>query len=960
MKMIDNIKIAKKLPGIIVLLSLVTALLTGTMSYFAARSSLQDEAESKLAAVLSDRAAMASNWLQSIDEDLNTQALNPATLQAVRDFTSGWETISGNQTAYLQDYYINRNPNPTGSKENLDYATDGSAYSRTHAQFHPYFRQFLRDRGYYDVFLFDPKGNLVYSVFKENDYATNVVSGQWAGTDLGKAFTAARNAAATGESVFFDFKPYAPSNNAPASFIAKAIKDAQGRFAGVLAFQMPIDRMNAIMAHNAGLGKTGETYIVGQDALMRSDSRFSDASTILQRKVDTEPVKAAFAGKSDVVVTNDYRGQKVVSAFTTIDFGGTKWAIIAEQDAGEVFAASNGLRNQIFLQILVYIFVISVLGYYAARTIVRPINRLNATMTKLAKGDLSARIPFAKRGDEIGGMARTLATFKEELSTAEASNAENAGITSALNRSQAVIDFTPEGEIVNANENFLNTVGYSLEEIKGKHHRIFCEDKYTGSSEYREFWAKLGRGEYDAGIYKRIGNGGEEIWLRASYNPIFDKDNNVVRVSKFATCITETVLKEQINAGITSALNRSQAVIDFTPEGEILNANENFLNTLGYSLEQIKGKHHRMFCESKYVASNEYSNFWAKLGRGEYDSGVYKRIGANGKEIWIRASYNPIVNEEGKVIRVSKFAADITETVEKEHINAGITTALNRSQAVIDFTPEGKILSANESFLNTVGYQESEIVGQHHSMFAEPAYASSPEYRNFWAKLGRGEFDSGIYKRIGKGGKEIWLQASYNPILDDEGNVIRVTKFASDVTEQTVKDALNAGIIEALNRSQAVIEFEPDGTIVKANENFLQTVGYSESEIVGQHHRMFCDKAYTASSDYAAFWEKLRSGQFNSGTYQRFGKGGDEVWLQAAYNPIFDANGKVSKVAKFASDITQSVRDREAADAERKERAEEQALVVNSLADGLKQLSDGNLTATIDMKFAGDYEKTAY
>ncbi|WP_374381104.1 PAS domain S-box protein [Dongia sp.] len=230
--------------------------------------------------------------------------------------------------------------------------------------------------------------------------------------------------------------------------------------------------------------------------------------------------------------------------------------------------------------------------------------------------------------------------------------------------------------------------------------------------------------------------------------------------------------------------------------------------------------------------------------------------------------------------------------------------ALDKSQAVIEFKPDGTVLTANANFLNAMGYTLDEIRGRHHSMFVDPAYKDSAEYRDFWAKLNRGEFQSAQYKRFGKGGKEVWIEASYNPILNSRGRVIKVVKYATDVSEQKAEYADLLGKIEAIARSQAVIEFELDGTIITANENFLKTLGYTIDEVKGRHHSLFVDPAYRDSADYRQFWENLRKGQFQAGQFRRIGKGGKEVWIEASYNPILDLNGRVWKVVKFATDLT--------------------------------------------------------
>ena len=234
----------------------------------------------------------------------------------------------------------------------------------------------------------------------------------------------------------------------------------------------------------------------------------------------------------------------------------------------------------------------------------------------------------------------------------------------------------------------------------------------------------------------------------------------------------------------------------------------------------------------------------------------------------------------------------------------GQIAAINKSQAVIEFELDGTVQTANDNFLKTLGYTLDEVRGKHHRMFCEPAYVSTAEYKQFWDKLGRGEYESKEYKRIGKGNKEVWIQASYNPIFDHQGRPFKVVKYATDVTSQKLQTADFQGQLAAISKSQAVIEFGLDGIIQTANDNFLKTLGYTLEEIRGKHHRIFCDSTYTGSQEYRTFWEKLNRGEFDSGEYKRIGKGGKEVWIQASYNPIFDLNGKPSKVVKYASDIS--------------------------------------------------------
>ncbi len=356
-----------------------------------------------------------------------------------------------------------------------------------------------------------------------------------------------------------------------------------------------------------------------------------------------------------------------------------------------------------------------------------------------------------------------------------------------------------------------------------------------------------------------------------------------------------------------SALDRSQAVIEFDLNGVILHANAKFLAVMGYELHEIRGRHHSMFVDPADAKSDAYRQFWDKLRRGEYDAREYKRLGKGGREIWIHASYNPVLDRRGKPYKVIKYATDVTQQKQQDALVRGQLDAIDKSQAVILFNLDGSIVDANANFLSTMGYTLDEIKGRHHRIFVDPAYAAGQDYRRFWEKLGRGEYDANEYKRLGKGGREVWIQASYNPIQDSNGRPFRVVKFATDITRQKLASADIHGQIDAIGKSQAVIHFDLDGTIISANENFLSTMGYRMEEIQGRHHRMFVDLDYARSDEYRKFWEKLRAGNYDANEYRRQGKGGREVWIQASYNPIFDMNGKPFKVVKFASDITKSM-----------------------------------------------------
>lgn len=389
------------------------------------------------------------------------------------------------------------------------------------------------------------------------------------------------------------------------------------------------------------------------------------------------------------------------------------------------------------------------------------------------------------------------------------------GKLAALDKVQAVIEFAPDGTVLGANENFLKTLGYTLAEIEGQHHRMFCSPTYTNSLDYRRFWEKLGRGEFDAGEYLRIGKGGKEVWINASYNPILDGAGKVTRVVKFATDVTDQKTKAADSEGKLTAVGKAQAVIEFNLDGTVVGANENFLKVLGYDLREIQGKHHRMFCDGAYTATNEYRAFWEKLNRGEFEAGEFKRITKAGREIWINASYNPIFDASGKPVKVVKFASDVTEAKLAALEFGAKLAAIDKAQAVIEFNLDGTVISANHNFLATLGFELGDIKGKHHRMFCEPTYSNSAEYRAFWEKLNRGELDAGEFKRIGRGGKVVWINASYNPIFDANGKPYKVVKYATDIT--MVKNMINSVEETAVTLSGAATQLTSAATQMSAS-----------------------------------------------------------------------------------------------------------------------------------------------
>jgi methyl-accepting chemotaxis protein len=376
----------------------------------------------------------------------------------------------------------------------------------------------------------------------------------------------------------------------------------------------------------------------------------------------------------------------------------------------------------------------------------------------------------------------------ETPSSTPQESARTAALLAALEHVQAVIEFDLDCRVLRANTLFLDLMGYSAHEILGQHHRMFCPPEVTSSDAYRELWDGLRAGQVREDVFLRVTKSGKPVWLQASYNPVRDAEGRTVGVVKLATDITARRAQQADYEGKIAAIHRVQAVIEFDLVGGILDANANFLSTFGYERQEVVGQHHRMFCQPEFAASSEYAQLWERLGRGESTSGRFRRLSKDGRDIWLQASYNPILDVTGRPYKVVKFAVDITNDMILAAETKGKIDAIGLSQAVIEFDMQGNILSANPNFLRTMGYTLAEIRGQHHSMFCEPGLVQSQAYRDFWADLGEGKFQSARYRRIGKHGAEVWIQATYNPILDVDGNPYKVVKYATDVTAQVQRE----------------------------------------------------------------------------------------------------------------------------------------------------------------------------
>ena len=415
-------KLAFKIPALVFLAALMAGVGSGLVGIILSTQAMEEAIDQRLEALASDRALSLQNYLDTIQSDLETLSTSPVAYEAIVAFKRGWtEFFAQGPTKALQAAYITENPNPTGAKDELDRAEGSEGYHETHGYYHPWYRAFLRAKGFYDIFLFDTNGNLVYTVFKELDYATNFVDGEYADTGLGRVYRGAM--AKPGTVVFDDFEGYAPSYGAPASFIAKTVSDNAGNILGVLAFQMPIDRLNEVMQHPIGLGETGDTVITGADSLRRSDSRFATESALLKETISWPGNDAVMAGETGT--TEGQIGDKdVLVGYAPVQFVGTTWGVMAALDAEEAFASEDELLLYEILMGGGVILLALIGGVLFSRTITTPLSRIIGVMSTVSTGSYQVDVPEQGRRDEIGDIARALEQFRQNGQEAERLRAE--------------------------------------------------------------------------------------------------------------------------------------------------------------------------------------------------------------------------------------------------------------------------------------------------------------------------------------------------------------------------------------------------------------------------------------------------------------------------------------------------------------------------------------------------------
>ena len=493
---------------------------------------------------------------------------------------------------------------------------------------------------------------------------------------------------------------------------------------------------------------------------------------------------------------------------------------------------------------------------------------------------------------------------KKEVSDLKETVDQQAALIDALNRSMASIEFSPDGIIVNVNDNFLAGMGYQSHELMGQHHRIFCDADYASSQDYKDFWRKLANGEYFAGRIKRVRKNGDVIWLEATYNPIRDQNGRVIKVIKFASDITEATVRNNEYQSKMDAVDKAMAVIEFELDGTIINANENFLAATGYSRDEVVGQHHKMFCEKSLVDSDEYKAFWADLALGKPASGQFKRVTKAGVVIWLEATYSPIYGPDGELYKVVKFASDITqEMFNREYFNQTLEQAID---AVVTIDAENKVTLFNAAAEKFWGYRREEVLGQNVKMLVPQAIQAGHD------DLVNANRTTGINKIVGtsrelevhrKDGKVLWGKLSLSRLVIN--NEIHYSAFVQDVTEDVSRrEEFRRLSLVANETDNSVVITDKDGKVEYVNPGFTKLTGYTMDEAMGRTPGSLLQGPETDQNTVRRIRENLDRKKPFYDEILNYDKSGKSYWISLAINPVLDDNGEILNFISIQANVT--------------------------------------------------------
>ncbi len=676
MKFLDSVPLKAKLPVFMVALTLLAITAMGIISYVSAQKEMKLGAEQRIVALGYQQAAMVEGFFATIQRNLQMVAAQPDTKAALKQFSAAFRAFDAPQQE-LQRKYIEENPNPLGEKDLLVSAGTEHPYDLAHAAYHPVFDQLQNAFDYYDVFLFDTDGNLVYSVFKELDYATNLLSGEWKESGLGEAYRSAAALPPDGAPAFVDFAAYAPSNGAPAAFLSMPVFDADGTRLGVLAYQMPIGAINAAVRDVRGLGETGDAYIVGSDRLLRTDSLKTAADDILATELGAATFADLQARAGTFAEFDDLAGLAAVGSAHAIGFGGADWLLVVTQQRTELFAMLDQLRLSFLLNGSGLVVFALALSFFLARNITLPLTRVGSAMEAISGGDHDTHVPDTGRGDEIGGIAAALETFRESLKAGEAAAREALFKGAGFDMSGApMFVCAPDLEIIYCNKAMLR-----LADDKGDDFRQAIPDFSAGTLLGRNmdmFSGVIGMARdqlADSGnlpLRRKLRFGGSFIGLL--FAEVRNAEGDVIGFVAEWRDQTFQMSSQVIQTAIDACQCRAQ--LDFG--GTIKAVNPIFAQMLRKTADELAGSSAPDLIRPGPDMPDP-DRLWDDIRAGNSRLGTFE-IRHGGKVHLVEGSLSPLPDETGKPAGAMLIASDVTRQRQEMAAAQAVQEGMRRAQ----------------------------------------------------------------------------------------------------------------------------------------------------------------------------------------------------------------------------------------------------------------------------------------
>ena len=518
---------------------------------------------------------------------------------------------------------------------------------------------------------------------------------------------------------------------------------------------------------------------------------------------------------------------------------------------------------------------------------------------------------FVPVKDDTGTVTRVLQCLMDINEDAvEATRTKS--LVEAIWNAALIVEFDLEGHVLTANQRAQEALRQKHEELVGKHQKRLFEPEFVRSTGFISAWSGATSGEVQEVDLLHVAKDRSQTWVRALLIPVTSAKGEIERIIEVAVDIHEKKTRLDDLSLRYKAMNQNFGMADLALSGEVLSMNSEFSKIYHAHDVDLVGTNYRDRVLASFSTSKAYTSFWDKLARGEAVAGVFQRLTPTGEALWLRTIYAPLMeDEESAVNRVMLVCLDVTDQKRAALDADARLSAVSRSMAVIEFDTEGKVISANKQFLDAMSYTLEDLQGKSHAVLCSPDYAESDAYRIFWEKLRDGDYISDEVRRISNDGKEVWLQASYNPVMGADGDVKAIIKFATVITDEKRAAIDLEEKWRAAQAANAVVEFDTDGKVLAANDGFLRMIGYSMREILGQHHSMFCSADHIRTQEYRDFWMAVAGGETRNGCFHHLGRFDRDLYLEASYGAIHDASGAVEKVIMFGYDVSANVALRE-------------------------------------------------